>query len=197
MTVRARPNSPAAARAKRQRRRTALGRLLALVGTMFCAATALAQQQPGQGTGGPVTQAQQTSTNPTPPPLYSAPFGDQHLLGDWGGVRTWLESRGIDLGVNYFSETAGIVSGGQRQGVDYTSQIGLSIDLDGDKLLNLPGFALHSVIVERNGRSASADYLRDDLDAVQQIYGGGGDVIASRTVYGTQLGSRGPEPDIQ
>jgi porin len=37
---------------------------------------------------------------------------------------------------------------------------------------------VHSVIVERNGRSASADYLHDDLDAVQQIYGGGGDVFA-------------------
>ena len=37
---------------------------------------------------------------------------------------------------------------------------------------------MHSVIVQRNGRSASADFLNDDLDAVQQIFGGGGDVLA-------------------
>src|SRR5581483_2913068 len=94
---------------------------------------------------------------------------------------------GVDLGLNYFSETAAIVAGGQRRGIDYTSQIGLSIDLDGEKLFGLPGFAVHSVIVERNGRSASADSLHDDLGAVQQIFGGGGDVAAHLVyLYGEQ-----------
>ena len=34
------------------------------------------------------------------------------------------------------------------------------------------GFAVQNAIVQRNGRSASADFLDDDLDAVQQIFGG-------------------------
>jgi porin len=43
------------------------------------------------------------------------------------------------------------------------------------------------VIVQRNGRSASADFLADDLDAVQQIFGGGGSVAAHLVyLYGEQ-----------
>ena len=135
-----------------------------------------AQQQPPQTAGSPATQPQQAwSTNIGP--LYSAPFGTDHLLGDWLGARTWLENQGIDVGVNYFGQTAAVVTG-PKQGIDNTSQIGLSIDLDGEKLIGLPGFAIHSVIVQRNGRSASDEFLDDDLDAVQQIFGGGGNVVA-------------------
>jgi porin len=147
------------------------------------ASLARAQQQL---TGSPV-QSPPPATTATYPALNSQPFGTDHMLGDWGGARSWLESHGIDVGFNYFSETAAIVSGGQRHGVDYTSQIGLSVDLEGEKLFNLPGFALHSVIVQRNGRSASSDFLNDDLDAVQQIFGGGGDVLAHLVyLYGEQ-----------
>jgi porin len=153
-----------------------IGMMLALALLSLWPSLARAQQQPGQSTGGPSAQAQ-VVTNPLIPPLYSAPFGDQHLLGDWLGARTWLENQGIDIGLNFFSETAGVVTG-PKQGIDFTSQIGLSVDLDGEKLLGLPGFALHSVIVQRNGRSASDEFLDDDLDAVQQIFGGGGNVIA-------------------
>jgi hypothetical protein len=39
-------------------------------------------------------------------------------------------------------------------------------------MFGLLGFAVHSAIVQRNGRSASADFLDDDLDAVQQILAG-------------------------
>jgi porin len=153
------------------------------------AAAAMAQQpMPDQGsTSHAVPQPPPAVTLPVFPPLYAVPFGTEHLFGDWGGMLPWLQARGINLGLDYFSETAGIVSGGQRTGVDYTSQIGMSIDLDGGKLFNLPGFAIHSVIVERNGRSASADFLHDNLDAVQEIYGGGGDVVAHLVyLYGEQ-----------
>ena len=39
-------------------------------------------------------------------------------------------------------------------------------------MFGLLGFAVNSSIVQRNGRGASADFLDDDLDAVQQIFGG-------------------------
>ena len=170
-----------------------LGTLLLFLFLPLGASLAEAQQQQDQNTNGPTaTQPPPAATAPVIPPLYSLPFGSDHLFGDWGGARTWLEDHGIDVGLNYFSETAGIVSGGLEHGVDYTSQIGLSIDLDGEKLLNLPGFALHTVIVQRNGRSASADFLNDDLDAVQQIFGGGGDVLAHLVyLYGEQTLDRG------
>jgi porin len=150
----------------------------------------MAQQPlPGQDTGAPgVKEPPPSVTTTVIPPLYSAPFGTSHLFGDWAGALPWLQDRGVNLGLDYFSETAGIVSGGQRHGVDYASQIGLSIDLIGDKLFDMPGFAVHSVIVQLNGRNASADFLHDDLDQVQQIYGGGGDVIAHLVyLYGQQI----------
>src|ERR1700727_826887 len=136
---------------------------------------ARAQQQPAPIIGSLSLRSQPPATV-TYPALNSQPFGTEHLGGDWGGVRPWLEGHGIYIGLNYYPEIAAIVAGGQRQGIDYTSQLGLSVDLDGEKLIGWTGFALHSVIVQRNGRSASADFLADDLDAVQQIFGGGGSV---------------------
>src|ERR1700722_20931643 len=134
---------------------------------------ARAQQQPAPIVGSLSLQSQPPTTVAYPS-LNSQPFGTDHLGGDWGGVRPWLEDHGIYIGLNYYPEIAAIVAGGQRQGIDYTSQLGLSVDLDGEKLIGWAGFAPHSVIVQRNGRSASADFLADDLDAVQQIFGGGG-----------------------
>jgi porin len=165
-----------------------LGIVLGLMFLPLSASLAKAQQQPDQNANSlAVIQPPPSATIPEIPPNYSLPFGSDHLFGDWGGARTWLHDHGVDVGLNYFSETAGIVSGGLEHGVDYTSQIGLSVDLDGKKLFDLPGFAVHSVIVERNGRSASADFLHDDLDAVQQIFGGGGDVLAHLVyLYGEQ-----------
>ena len=147
------------------------------------------QPPPDQGAGG-LASTLQWASSPSGvvyPGLNSQPFGTEHLLGDWWGARTWLEDHGIYVGLNYYPEVAAIIAGGQQQGVDYTSQIGLSVDLDGQKMFGLNGFAIHNVIVQRNGRSASADFLDDDLDAVQQIFGGGGSVAAHLVyLYGEQ-----------
>ena len=97
-----------------------------------------ATQQSGQSAGGPTTlQAAPSAPAVVYPALNSQPFGAEHLLGDWWGARTWLEDHGIYVGLNYYPEVAAIVAGGQRQGIDYTSQIGLSVDLDGQKLFGL------------------------------------------------------------
>lgn len=163
-----------------------VGIVLVVVLLPLWASLAQAQQQPAPISGG-VSLQSQPSTAVTYPALNSQPFGTEHLGADWGGVRPWLEDHGIYAGLNYYPEIAAIVAGGQRQGIDYTSQLGLSVDLDGQKLLGWSGFALHSVIVQRNGRSASADFLADDLDAVQQIFGGGGSVAAHLVyLYGEQ-----------
>ena len=96
----------------------------------------------------------------------------EHALGDWGGLRTRLTDRGIDLAPGYLAEIADVASGGQRHGLDYAHQIKLQADIDGGKLMGLEGFSLHTVLVNRAGRNASADYLDDDLFEVQEIYGG-------------------------
>lgn len=96
----------------------------------------------------------------------------EHALGDWGGLRTRLSDRGIDLAPGYLAEIADVASGGVRHGLDYAHQIKLQADIDGEKLAGLAGFSLHTVVVNRAGRNASADYLHDDLFEVQEIYGG-------------------------
>lgn len=112
----------------------------------------------------------------------------EHVAGDWGGLRTQLTDRGIDLAPGYLAEAADVASGGLRHGLDYAHQIKLQADVDGGKLMGLEGFSLHMVLVERAGRSAGADYLGDDLFQVQEIYGGTG-TAAPRLVYlyGEQL----------
>jgi carbohydrate-selective porin OprB len=62
-----------------------------------------AQQQPAQSTVGLAT-LQPSATAAIYPALYSPPFGAEHALGDWAGVRTWLEDLGVDIGLNYFAE---------------------------------------------------------------------------------------------
>lgn len=96
----------------------------------------------------------------------------EHALGDWGGLRTRLADHGVDLAPGYLAEIADVASGGQRHGLDYAHQIKLQADVDGSKLMGLDGFSLHTVVVNRAGRNASADYLGDDLFEVQEIYGG-------------------------
>ena len=36
----------------------------------------------------------------------------QTLTGDWGGARTALQDRGIDVSLNYIGETFAVLSGG-------------------------------------------------------------------------------------
>jgi hypothetical protein len=89
------------------------------------ASLARAQQQPAP-VGGSLSLQSQPPATIAYPALNSQPFGTQHLGGEWGGARPWLEDHGIYIGVNYYPEIAAIVAGSQRQGIDYTSQFGLS-----------------------------------------------------------------------
>jgi len=96
----------------------------------------------------------------------------QHLLGDWGGVRTRLHDRGIDLTIGYIGETAAVISGGKRHGLDYAQQLELQADLDWAKIAGLKGFKTHTIFVNRAGRSAAHDYAGDYLFQIESIYGG-------------------------
>jgi len=101
---------------------------------------------------------------------------EEHLLGDWGGERTALHDAGLDLTVKYTGETAAIVSGGARKGIDYAGQIEIKAAADLGRLAGLNGLSLHMTVINRHGRNASADFLDDHVFQVQEIYGGGGDV---------------------
>jgi porin len=142
----------------------ALGIAVALVAPA-CHAFA---QQTNSGVG--IGPSQQEAQPQTPAP---APTGPLHLFGDWGGLRTDLGNLGINLNLDYTTESAGNVAGGLRQGVDYAHQIGLQFDVDWDALAGIPGFSTHVTVVNRAGRNLSTDYIGDKVLQAQEIFGAG------------------------
>ncbi|HEY2051986.1 MAG TPA: carbohydrate porin [Caulobacteraceae bacterium] len=145
--------------------------LVGMIGT-----GALAQTEPPTRTPQPGPAAETPSAIVNPAVASGEAFEPEHLLGDWGGVRTLLLDKGIDVTLGYVSETAGVVAGGERTGVDYAHSIDFKLDADMQKLVGWTGFSLHSAMVERAGRDASRDFMGDYLFEVQEIYGGAGDV---------------------
>ncbi len=155
-----------------------------LIGLLF-SASSLAQQPPGppgaslgQPNTGFGTGASQQIAEPGLGPLFGSPFGSDHLFGDWGGARTWLESHGLEVDLDYLTENTGNITGGRSRGFAYSGQLGLEIDADLDKLFGWQGAAFHSITVNRQGTNGSVGTIGDDLATTQEIYGGGGNVVA-------------------
>ena len=108
-------------------------------------------------------------------PQYNVAPATEHLFGDWGGVRTSLEDRGIQLSFDALTEFASNVTGGVKQGSTFASQEAFGADVDWQKLAGLTGFSTHLIIVNRSGSSDST-LFGDNLLPVQEIYGAGGNV---------------------
>jgi porin len=140
-----------------------------LVGAGLWLAAGTAGAAPANG-GVETAQSPQEAQPQLPP---ASPPAPPHLFGDWGGVRTRLGDVGIDLEVDYTTETAGNVSGGRRLGADFAQQIGLTGNIDWEKLAGVPGFSTHAVFINRAGRNASSDYIGDPVIQAQEIYGAG------------------------
>jgi porin len=74
------------------------------------------------------------------------------LTGDWGGVRTALEKKGVDVSIAYIGETLSILSGGLRRGTSYEGRLDVTINTDLEKLVGWTGaktqirvFQIHDV----------------------------------------------------
>jgi len=102
----------------------------------------------------------------------TTPFNDT-LSGDWGGLRTRLHDEGVDVRLDYTSETASNVQGGAKEGTRYTDQWAFGATLDLDKLLGLNNARFQATITDRNGRNLSSDVHLGSLQQVQEVYGRG------------------------
>ncbi len=153
-----------------------------LVSCLLCLVSAGARAQQPASAGPPNTGfATGPSTEISQPglgPLFSSPFGPDHLFGNWGGARTFLQDRGIDVDLDYLTENTGNITGGRSQGFAYAGQVALELDADFDKLFGWKGAAFHSITVQRSGTDGSLGTLGDDIATTQEIYGGGGNVVA-------------------
>lgn len=152
-----------------------------LVGTLISGLPGTAARAQSSNSGAAIG-ASQSLSQPAPLPTPSDTFPQvEHLFGDWGGIRTDLGRLGIEILLDYTSETAGNVSGGTRRALDYADQRALEIDIDWQKLAGIQGFATHFVAVNRAGNNTSAAF-GDNLLPSQEIYGAGGNV-AFHLVY--------------
>ncbi|HKQ39886.1 MAG TPA: carbohydrate porin [Verrucomicrobiae bacterium] len=95
----------------------------------------------------------------------------EHLLGDWGGTRTWLEERGITPTLTFVTDSLGNPSGGQDEGFTSANNIGLDLNFDLEKLWRVEGASLLFSMSYRFGGSLSANYIHN-VFTVQQVFGG-------------------------
>jgi porin len=100
----------------------------------------------------------------TPPPS---------LTGEWGGLRTKLRDEGVDLGVNYVSETAWNPAGGQREKIRETGQFTFATTIDTEKLVGLKGGKFQATVTFRRGKDLGAAADLGVLQQVQEVYGRG------------------------
>ncbi|AHB48352.1 porin [Hyphomicrobium nitrativorans NL23] len=88
-----------------------------------------------------------------------AAFSDT-LTGDWGGVRSALDDRGISIGATYTGEALRTLSGGSQQGTAFEGLVDIAVDTDLEKLVGWRGATTHIrafQIHNANGENA-ADY---------------------------------------
>lgn len=86
---------------------------------------------------------------------------DAFLTGDWGGRRTSLSAKGVDLGFNYTLAGYAATSGGLRRGGTMEGTADFDFDFDLAKLLAWPATKFHVSSVAAHGTSISDRYVGD------------------------------------
>ncbi len=67
------------------------------------------------------------------------PWGSDGLTGDWGGLRTWLQDRGIRLRGQYTAISMVNVQGGLDRGYYGGAPLGVTLTADLERLVGVPG----------------------------------------------------------
>ena len=70
------------------------------------------------------------------------------LTGDWGGARTALSDKGVDITINYIAEMFGVLSGGLQRRGSYEGRFEFSVDADLQKLIGWTGAAAHVTVFQ-------------------------------------------------
>ena len=87
--------------------------------------------------------------------------GSLEGYGDPGGVRAFLDSKGIDYSFVYIGEVLGNVSGGVKRGATYEGRLDGQLEVNLDKLAGLKNAALHANFYQIEGRGLSGNNLLD------------------------------------
>jgi porin len=86
-----------------------------------------------------------------------------YATGDWFGVRTTLEDKGVEISGGYTAEVWGNTTGGLKQGAVYTGLLDFGATVDLEKLLGWKGGSLSTTWLWLSGRDASEDLVGNFL----------------------------------
>ncbi len=97
-----------------------------------------------------------------------------HLLGDFGGLRTRWMNRGVHLGIGYIAESLGTISGGTRRGNAFGGLGQFQVDLDLEKLVGwrrgyFRASSLWSHGASASGRNVGNELTVSNIDAYDSI----------------------------
>jgi porin len=86
-----------------------------------------------------------------PPSIWQQPT----LTGDWGGTRTALKDKGIEIILDYTNEIFAVASGGLRRQASYEGQWHLAENTDLEKLIGWTGGKTHVTVfqIHNSGRN--------------------------------------------
>jgi porin len=70
------------------------------------------------------------------------------LTGDWGGARTALKDKGVEINLEYANEIFAVMSGGLRQQASYEGQWHFSVNTDLEKLIGWTGGKTHVTVFQ-------------------------------------------------
>jgi porin len=120
-----------------------------------------------------LAQAQDTSQAPGGTrPIADTPFQlilpSEHLLGDWYGMRSWLEDHGITPTVTFVTDALGNPTGGKRQSFTAFNNLGVDLLFNLEKLYGPNGGSLEISTSYRFGSSLSQKYIGNVFN-VQQV----------------------------
>lgn len=94
------------------------------------------------------------------------------LSGDWGGARSALKDKGIEVTLNYIAETFSVLSGGINRAGSYEGRAEFSIDADLEKLVGWTGGGAHVTVFNlhssKNNVAVNAGSLANpsNIDAI-------------------------------
>ncbi len=91
------------------------------------------------------------------PPAPQSIWERDKLTGDWGGVRTDLSNKGIDITLDYVAETFAVLSGGLERRASYEGRLEFSVDANLEKLIGWSGASTHVTVfqIHNEGRNAA------------------------------------------
>lgn len=101
-------------------------------------------------------------------------FEQEHLSGNWLGLRDKMNDKGVDWKFAYTAQVLGNPIGGLSNGVVYDGLLEMALDIDFKKLLGIPQLSFHVNSFLPHGRSLSKQNVGDlanvnNIDFVNSI----------------------------